>query len=89
MTYKRAALVWPLQGARRKEFRYIDKPRNPPRTSGRAYLFDFSFQTTMRNFNEIEKRILLIMIICEILLILILGIKINKGWDRSFKRKKY
>ena len=46
------------------------------------------FQTTMRNFNEIERSILLIMIVCEILLILILGIKINKGWDRSFKGKR-
>jgi len=73
MTYKRAALVWLLQGARPKEFRYIDKPRNPSRPRGPAYLFHI-FQTTMRNFNEIERSILLIMIICEILLILILGI---------------
>jgi len=36
MTYTRAALVLLLQGARRREFRYIYKPRNP---SGCAYLF--------------------------------------------------
>ena len=67
MTYKRAALVWLLQGARRREFRYIYKPRNPSRTRGRAYLLHLFYisLTTTRNFNEIERIILLIMIICE------------------------
>jgi len=83
--------LWCLRGGtRRREFRYIYKPGKPSRTRGRAYLFHV-FLTTTRNFNEIQRSILLIMIICEILLficfVLILGIKINEDWDRSFKHK--
>jgi len=40
---------------------------NPPRTKGRAY-FVHVFLTTTKNFNEIQRSILLIMIIWEILL---------------------
>jgi len=36
-----AALTWLLQGARRREFRYIYKLGNPPTTKGRAHLFHF------------------------------------------------
>jgi len=60
--------LWCLRGGtRRREFRYIYKPGNPSRTRGRAYLFH-DFLTTTRTFNEIQRSILLIMIICEILL---------------------
>ena len=74
---------------RRREFRYIYKPGNPSRTRGRAYLFHVCLTTT-RNINEIQISILLIMILCEILLfiyffVLILEIKINQDWNRSFK----
>jgi len=42
MTYKRAALVWLLQSAQRREFRYIYKPEgNPSRTRGHTFLFVF------------------------------------------------
>ena len=91
MTYKSAAFFWLLRGARRREFRYIYKPENPSRTGGREYLFHI-FLTTTRDFNEIERSILLIMVICEIQLfwfVLILGIKIHQGWDRSFKLLKF
>jgi len=44
--------------------------------------------TTTRDFSEIQRSILLIMIICEILLsiliCLFLGVKIYHGWDRNF-----
>jgi len=45
MTYKRAALVWLVQGARRREFRYTYKPGNASRTRGRAYFFYIFTQT--------------------------------------------
>ena len=76
MIYKRAALVWLLLGARRREFCSIYKPGNPSRTRGRAYLFHI-FLTTTRNFNEIESRILLIMIICETLLFILICFNIG------------
>ena len=71
MTYKRAALVWLLQSTQRREFRYIYKPGNPSRTRGHTYLFVF-FLMERRNFNEIERSILLIMIYLEILLFILI-----------------
>ena len=58
-TYSQVRVEW--------EFRYIYKQGNPSRSRGRAYLFHV-FLTTTRNDNEIQRSILLIMIICEILL---------------------
>jgi len=50
------------------------------------------FLTTARDFSEIQKSILLMMIICEILLFIRFffwgGIKIHHGWDRSFNEEK-
>jgi len=91
MTDKRAVLVCLLQGARRREFRYIYKPGNPPMTRWRAYLFHM-FLTTTKNFNEIEINIVLTMFICEILLFLcvfILEVKIHQEWDKSFNAMCY
>jgi len=68
MTYKRAALVWLSQGARRREFRHIYKPGNLFMTGGRAYLFHIYLTTTNNCSMKLKKSILLIMIICEILL---------------------
>ena len=61
--------LWCLRGGtRRRAFRYIYKPGNPSRTRGRAYLFHV-FLTTTWNFKEVQRSILLIiMIIKEILL---------------------
>jgi len=53
--------LWCLRGGTR---RYIYNPGNPSRTRGRAYLFHV-FLTTTRSFNEIQRSILLIMIICD------------------------
>jgi len=92
MTNKRAALFWLLQGARRREFRYIYKPGNPSRTRGRAYLFHIFSNDNKDSMKLKAVFYVLIMIICEILclflFVLILGIKIHQGWDRSFKRSR-
>jgi len=47
----------------RREFGDTYKPGNPSRTRGHAYLF-YIFPMIPRNFNEIQRSILLIMIIC-------------------------
>ena len=71
MTYKRAALGWLLQCAQRREFRFIYKPEILPGKDDMRILFHI-FLTTTRNHNEIQRSILLIMIICEMLLLTLL-----------------
>jgi len=71
--------LWCLRGGtRQREVRYFYKPGNPSRTRGRAYLFH-AFLTTTRNFNEIQRSILLIMIICEIVILLSIFICFDFG----------
>ena len=71
---------------------YIYKPGNFSSSRGCADLFHI-FLTTMRDFNEIQRNILLIMIICEILQFILICIiwelKSNIGGKEAFKKSYY
>ena len=60
------------------EFRNIYKPGNPSRSSDRAYLFYILLMTTT-NFIEIQRSMLWIKIICEILQFYVLNV-----WKYTF-----